>query len=378
MGREFDDIFDSVLSGGKAAKPAGPFDDIFDSVIPPKRTVSDAAKDTLVSAGKGILGLPGMVTGLADIAPALITGEKPFDAATDYIGENTGFQPSKWSKALDESYSPAHQQEQKEIARAWETPDTSTWSPEDVQAREDIAKATGSFAETYNDPNTSKFDVLKAGLDVAKEGLANPGYLAKRTADMVGEYVERPGYTANQIVESLPSMLVGGVTSRGMMTAGKLAGVAEGAVEGAVAKTGAGFLERKLGEKTAAAVAGGAGEGMVQTGQAMAQSEGEDARRNAIAALGSGVIDAVIGAGAGRVAQGVGLETTETLMAKGFNKSITDAVEQEISTGRRVLNKAGKVAGGSVSEGILQELPQSAQEQVFQNYADGKPFVGRC
>ena len=265
--------------------------------------------DVGTSLKKGALELPGMVTGLADVVPALMTGTRPFSAVTGFIGEKTGLQPTKWAKEAEGEYSKGLQAAKQEVSSAWEDP-------------------------------------TKTGLDVAKA------------------YITHPSYIASQVAESVPSMLAGGLVGRGLMGVGK----------GAQA---AGLLEREVGKKTAAAVAGGVGEGVVQTGQAMGQYEGDDPQRAAIAAIGSGVIDAVIGTGAGRVAQGLGLETAETLMAKGFNKSVLN----ELSLGKGVAAQTKKVLGGAVSEGILQELPQSAQEAVWDNYANGRPIwegVGRA
>ena len=246
----------------------------------------NTAEDLLVSAGKGALVLPGAAAGLADIVPALTTGERPFTAMADSMAEKTGFTPGKWSAALDVVHSDQHASDAAQIGKAWADEDSSA-------------------------------------LDVAQA------------------YLRHPDYILNQLAESAPGMAAGGVISRGLMALAPAA----------------------IGTKTAAAIAGGLGEGAVQAGQQMAESKGTDQRKNAIASLGSGLIDAVIGAGAGKLAQGLGLETAETLMAKGFD----DAVKKELSLGR-------KVAGGALSEGILQELPQSAQEAVWSNYAEGKPL----
>lgn len=266
-----------------------------------KANKSDLA-DMGTSLKRGFEQLPGMLTGVADVIPALVASERPFTEAAAAVGEATGFQPGKWADEDQQQYSAKYQQEQQNIQQAWD------------------------------DPNKSWLDVSAA-------------------------YAKNPAYTANQIVESLPSMVAGGVGGRALMTAGR---VAEGV--GALAKPGMGYLEKTVGQKTAASIAGGAGEGGVQAGQQMAQYKGTDQRSNAVAAIGSGLIDAVIGAGSGQVAQKLGLETAETLMAKGFDHEI----RKELSLGRRV-------AGGATNE-VLQELPQGAQEQVWQNYADNKPL----
>jgi hypothetical protein len=280
------------------------------------------AGDLATSVKRGILDLPGVVTGLADLPFALAAGIRPVSTAAEWVGEKTGFRPGKWADEAKQEYSPGYQQAQQEIDQAWD------------------------------DPNTSAMDVAKA-------------------------YVRNPAYVANAVVESLPSTLAGGFAGRAIMGAGAVAQAvpavvgAEGAASRIVPQM-VGYLERKLGEKTAAAVASGAGEGLVQAGSAMNEATGEDQRKNAVAALGSGLVDAIIGAGAGSVAQKLGFETIETAMAKGFNRMIADEVDTAAKLGQRVVAKGTRMAGGAAAEGILQELPQSAQEQVWANYAAGK------
>lgn len=305
--------------------------------IPP-RTLGSTLKDAAISVGKGALELPGMATGLAELPIALTTGTRPLDTITNYVGEKTGIQPHKWAENLAENYSPNQKQSEKDISKVWDDPNTTGW-------------------------------------DVAKE------------------YATNPGYVVNQILESVPSMAVGGFAGKAVMGAGKVATASLPAVEGIVAREGAGLLEKTLAEKAiaklgtgaskeaiiaaqqnayrnAAAIAGGTGEGLIQAGQAMDQYKGDDPRKGALVAGLSGVIDAVIGGVSGKVAQHLGFETAETAMAKGFNNQ----VENEIKTGLAKYGIPGKMLGGALSEGILQELPQGAQEQIFQNYANGNPL----
>lgn len=242
-------------------------------------TASDLAKSVKV----GVQRLPGIVTGLADLPFALTTGARPVTKAADAVGEATGFQPGKW--ADETKFSQSHEQGRAEVDKAW------------------------------------------------KEGDAG---------DIALSYLKNPGYTANQVVESVPGMLAGGVAARALM--------------------GAGGVARVVGQKMAAPVAAGIGEGAVTAGQQMAQYTGEDQQKNAVAALGAGIGTGVIGVGAGRVANKLGLETAETAIAK-IGTGATSEVAQPA---------ARRVIGGMVSEAVLQELPQSAQEQMWQNYAEGK------
>jgi len=270
---------------------------------PSSSTASDLAKSLKV----GVERLPGMATGLADLPIALATGARPFTKAADALGEVTGFQPGKW--ADDTKFSAGYEQGKKAVDAAWESGSAG-----------DIAKA----------------------------------------------YLQNPGYTANQVAESIPSMVAGGLAGRALMGAGRIAAPLAEAGGGPGAP---GLLARAVGEKMAAPVAGGIGEGAVTAGQQMQQYQGEDQQKNAAAALAAGVGTGALGVGAGRVANKLGLETAETAIANAGRKDAVHAADEvPMSAKRRIL-------GGMVSEAVLQELPQSAQEQMWQNYANGKPLM---
>ncbi|RYY99679.1 MAG: hypothetical protein EOO24_17145, partial [Comamonadaceae bacterium] len=283
--------------------------------------------DLVKSLKVGVQRLPGMLTGLSDIVPAAVAGKRPATAIADAIGEATGFQPGKW--ADETKFSQGHEQSKKEVDAAWKPAEDA----------------------------------------VADEGLgftAKASRVASELPGIAGAYLKNPAYLANQVVESLPSMAAGGIGSRVAITAGRAAGVAGDAAAGVAAKAAVpGFIERTVGQKLAAPVAGAIGEGAVTAGQQMDQYKGEDQQRNALASIFAGLGTAAIGVGAGRLANKLGFETAETAMAK-----IGDggpAAGAAFSAQRRIL-------GGMVSEAVLQELPQSAQEQMWQNFADGKPL----
>lgn len=265
-------------------------------------TASDLAKSLKVGTQR----LPGMVTGLADLPFAMAAGARPFTKAADALGEVTGFQPGKW--ADETKFSAGYEQGKKAVDDAW------------------------------------------------KDGSAG---------DIALAYLKNPGYTANQVVESAPGMVAGGLAGRALMGVGRVA--APAARAGGVGPAVPGLAERALGQ-WAAPVAAGVGEGAVKAGQQMAQYQGEDQQTNALASLGAGAVTGLVGVGAGRVANKLGLETAETAIAKAGTGAAKAADDVPLSAKRRIL-------GGMVSEALLQELPQSAQEQMWQNWADGKPLM---
>ncbi len=273
-----------------------------DAPRPETSTAARVMSDLGKSLKSGVLQLPGQIAGLADVAPALAVGARPFTRAADALGDMTGFQPGKWAKEIQ--YSPEAQASQAEIDKTWDDPSAGA-------------------------------------------------------ADVAGAYLRNPAYTANQVAQSVPGMVAGGVASRLIMGAGAVAPVVE---KGIAAVPG--YLERVVGSKMAAPIAGGIGEGAQQTGQQMDQgSELPDQQKNAAAALASGVIDAGIGAGLGRAANALGLETVETIMAKGLKY---DQAAKPLKLGART-------AGGATGE-AAQEVLQSGQEQAWQNFAEDKPL----
>lgn len=150
---------------------------------------------------------------------------------------------------------------------------------------------------------------------------------------------QNPSTIVQTVAESAPSMIGG-------------AGIARGIIKAA--------------PKVAPLITGAIGEGAVTAGQTA-----EAARQNsktglltakqAIASVGAGALTGAIGVGGGKIAQKLGIADIDTMLASG-----------KISESNHSLLR--RVAEGTFSEGVLEELPQSAQEQVWQNVANDKPW----
>lgn len=162
----------------------------------------------------------------------------------------------------------------------------------------------------------------------------------------IGALAENPSVALHSVVESAPSMLGG-------------AGVARGAM--------------KIAPRLTPWLAGAVGEGAVSAGQAAEQIRGEnqdkllDPRQAGLAAL-TGVGTGAIGAAAGKLANSaigkkLGIADIDTMLASGARADV--AKESGILK---------QIAASGFSEGVLEELPQSMQEQVLQNLATGKPW----
>ena len=145
----------------------------------PKKRNKGLAGDLVTDAKRGGMSIPGMLTGIADIPVAAITGKPMISKGWDLVGEKTGFQPSKWAKEAEAEYSPAREEANRRTDEAW---DNGT------------------------------------AMDIAGAYLSNPGH------KILGP-----------VVESLPSMAAGGVAARGIAAASKIAPVVAGAIgEGSV------------------------------------------------------------------------------------------------------------------------------------------------
>lgn len=152
--------------------------------------------------------------------------------------------------------------------------------------------------------------------------------------------LENPSTIATTVGESIPQMLGGASIARGIVAAAP---------------------------KVAPWLAGAAGEGILGAGSAAEQIRGETKDRlltptQSAAAVASGLGTAAFGAVGGKLAQKMGVPDVDTMLVTGkLAKSPVGFVKA--------------VAGAGVSEGVFEELPQSIQEQMWQNYALGKPIT---
>lgn len=151
--------------------------------------------------------------------------------------------------------------------------------------------------------------------------------------------LQNPSTIAVAAGESLPQMLAGGAVARGVTA---------------------------LAPKVAPWLAAGIGEGVMGAGSAASQTREQNPDRvltptQAAAAVGSGVGTAAFGAAGNKLAGKLGVGDIDTMLAGGkLAKSPKGFVRQVLEAG--------------VSEGAFEELPQSVQEQMWSNFATGKPL----
>jgi hypothetical protein len=153
--------------------------------------------------------------------------------------------------------------------------------------------------------------------------------------------LKNPTTIYHAAVESAPSLLPAGVVARGAMA---------------------------VAPRIGGAFAAGLGEGVVSAGQTAEQVRQETAdglltgEQSAIAGA-SGALTGIIGGVAGKIANKLGIGDVNQLVA---------GVQQAGPAAQKSFVRA--MLEGFATEGVLQELPQSAQEQIAQNVALGKPW----
>lgn len=161
---------------------------------------------------------------------------------------------------------------------------------------------------------------------------------AEGFVDTVKTAFDNPSTIAQTVVESLPLIGAGGVAGVGA----RAAGVSKPFIAGAVGE-------------------GAVGAGMAAEGIRQEADDGLLTGKQALSAAGSGFGTAALGALGGKLAQKAGIADVDTLAAGG-----------------EALSRKGllrRVVEGGISEGVFEELPQSVQEQMWQNYALDKPLL---
>ncbi len=154
--------------------------------------------------------------------------------------------------------------------------------------------------------------------------------------------LENPSTIATSVGESIPQMLGGAGVARGVLAAGA---------------------------KVAPAIAGAIGEGVLGAGSQAEQVRQETADglltpKQAALTAASGLTTGAFGVLGGRVSQRLGIGDADTMLAQGSIRGAGPASQRSL---------ARQVGEGVLSEGVLEEVPQSMAEQALQNLALDKP-----
>lgn len=191
------------------------------------------------------------------------------------------------------------------------------------------------------DPKTTKEAINK---------LHSPEYQASQervagadgVVGTVKEAIKNPMTLAGAVVEAAPSMIMAGSLARGAM---------------------------KVAPGMSPVVAGAIGEGGITAAQQAEQIRQANDGAGALSpsqmalAAGSGAITSAIGLAGGKLLDKIGVVDIDTFIAGGG-----------LSKPGALKSRVGQVVSGMISEGLFQEFPQSAQEQIAVNIATGKPW----
>lgn len=155
--------------------------------------------------------------------------------------------------------------------------------------------------------------------------------------------LQNPSMIANAAVESLPSMFLGGALGKVTKIANPIAAAAVG--EGAV-------------------MAGAQAEQIRQNSDDQMLNNGQEA-----ASALTGGLGALFGFAGGRIAQKLGIGDIDSMIVSG-RIGPTQIAGEIANTSSKSLPR--RVIEGAISEGFLEELPQSISEQIIQNLATDK------
>jgi hypothetical protein len=200
--------------------------------------------------------------------------------------------------------------------------------------------AAGKAAETVGFRPREAKDILDTYLSPEQQAANKAVSDAKGFLPKLGAAVKNPSTIAHTVVESIAPMLSGGVIARGVS---------------------------KLLPKVAPVIAGAIGEGVVGAGSAAenVRQQTDDGLLGVdqiLPVAASGIGTTAFGAAGGRITQKLGIADVDTLLAQG-------------GAGMTQKGIARRIVEGGISEGVFEELPQSVQEQIWQNVALDKPLL---
>lgn len=281
------------------------------------KTGGDYIQDAAVALGKGIIGVPQAAAGLVDLADAGLQGaQKLSQSALAALGLTDApewdVQGGRFTKAL-----------------------------EDVGVG--FKESQDFMSGLYSDAAQQQLQGLSQipGMSTEKslgENLSSLGQTASYVLD-------NPSLALNTIVESVPSILAGGVVGRGAAAIG-----------------------------APRAAAGAIGEGTIMAGQAQANMdrnpEGYTTGSQALGALGIGVLGGAVGQLGNRIAARHGASDVDQLAVGNTSRAASQAAD-EVNPSKKGLST---LAVGTATE-AAEEAAQSSLENVISNITSGKDAI---
>ena len=216
--------------------------------------------------------------------------------------------------------------------------------------------AQGAMSEHYSDSRKQAMQELSAAGDSAEQKVADANGVWDTTkaavsgaGDIAGAMLRNPSLIQEQVIQTLPDLLAG-------------AGVVGGAAKRIAARGGEAALEASANKLS---WMGHGVEGLQVAGQNAEQIRESDPDNLAgqYLQLPAGAVTGLIGRGASKI-PGFGDAQTAAQLAIAGPKG---AAKELLGSG----GVPAQVLKAGISEGMFQELPQSAQEQIWQNVAEG-------
>jgi hypothetical protein len=197
------------------------------------------------------------------------------------------------------------------------------------------------------------------------------GNVAKETGflNKLSSLAVNPLALIDSVTSNLPAMLATGAAGGAVLRTWISKAAAEAEAKGLQGAAAQQFINNRI--ENAAIITAHASEGVATAGQLA-----EQARQSGVSwedyvapALMAGTGTALIGYGAGKVASKLGIGDIETDITARMA-----GVKGGIGIGDPKGNLLKYVGGEMLKEGVLEELPQSMQEQIWQNVAMGRPW----
>lgn len=319
-------FFDQFDSGASTGASSSNFFDQFDEGSQQPKPTQNVLTDTAQDVIQGALRIPGAITGLADIPAGLMGFNRPFDRATDYIGEKTGIQPGKLADSIQ----------------------ANNYSPERVAANQRLD-------QTWQDYQSDKIGLGEALADT----------------------VTNPRALLGNVVGSVPSMYAGGMLGNAARAAGLVSKAAvpfvgEGAVMAGQAMDN---IDASVDPQKAAILSAATGLGgglLARGGGKLSEKMGLVDPDVAIAnGLSQTATKAPIGLGArtagGFLAEGAMEELPQSLMEQGLQNYAED---KPLTEGMARAGVEGLLSGGLMGAGF-NAFPQSTPKVVEKPISDG-------
>lgn len=319
-------FFDQFDSGASAGASSSNFFDQFDEGSQQPKPTQNVLTDTAQDVIQGALRIPGAITGLADIPAGLMGFNRPFDRATDYIGEKTGIQPGKLADSIQaNNYSPERVAANQRLDQTWQ----------DYQS--DKIGLGEALADTVTNPRALLGNVVGSVPSMYAGGMLGnaaraAGLVSKAAVPFVGEGAVMAGQAMDNIDASVDPQ--------------------KAAILSAATGLGGGLLARgggKLSEKM----------GLVDPDVAIANGLSQTATK---APMGLGARTA-----GGFLAEGAMEELPQSLMEQGLQNYAED---KPLTEGMARAGVEGLLSGGLMGAGF-NAFPQSTPKVVEKPISDG-------